>query len=69
MEKTFDTKFGEVTLRGAMIDTDGTNLSDGIEVKIEGKLISEVLDRTFCSVEDMTVKEVEEFVEENCDTI
>ncbi len=53
MEKTWDTPLGEVTLRGAMIDTNGTDLAEGIEVKIDGKLIGEVLDKTFSEVEDM----------------
>jgi hypothetical protein len=67
MEKTFNTKFGEVTLRGAMIDTDGTNLADGVEIKIDGKLEGETLDMTFGEVEDMSIEEVEKFVEEHCE--
>lgn len=67
MEKTWDTALGNVTLRGAMIDIDGTNLADGIEVIIDNKLVKEVLYQTFGMVEDMTVEEVEHFVEENCD--
>lgn len=62
MEKTFDTNLGKVTLRGAMIDTDGTNLADGIEVKIDNKLIGEVLDTTFGEVEDFNDDEAELFV-------
>jgi hypothetical protein len=67
MEKTWNTNLGEVTLRGAMIDTDGTNLADGIEVKVDGKLVGEVLDMTFSQVEDMTDDEVELFVVAHCD--
>lgn len=67
MEKTFETKFGEVSLRGAMIDTDGTNLVDGVEIKLEGKLIGEATGVTFGQVEDMEIEEVENFVEEHCD--
>jgi len=68
-QTTTDTKFGEVTLRGAMIDTDGTNLADGIEIKIDGELKAEVLDITFSQVEDFTVEEIESFVEEHVDDI
>ena len=62
MEKTFNTKYGEVSLRGAMIDTNGTDLVDGIEVKIDGEFIGEILNETFNQVEDFTEKEVEEFL-------
>jgi coenzyme F420-reducing hydrogenase beta subunit len=67
MKKDWDTTFGKVSLRGAMIDTDGTNLVEGVEIKVEGKLVAEVLNMTFGQVEDFTQKEVEKFVEENCD--
>jgi hypothetical protein len=66
MEKTFDTKFGEVTLRHAMIDTDGTNLADGIEIKIDGELVAEVLDQHL-DLDEITIEEVEEFVNSNCE--
>lgn len=65
MEKTFETKFGEITLRDVMIDTDGTNLESGIEVKLDGEVIGELIDLEFD--EDTTVEEVEEMVEANCD--
>lgn len=67
MQKTFDTAFGEVTLRSAMIDINGTDLLDAIEIKLDGILIGEVLNMTFGEVEDMAVEEVENFVEEHCD--
>ena len=67
MEKTAETKFGTVTLRGAMIDTDGTNLADGIEIKIDGILVNEVIGVTFGEVEDMSDEEVEDFVDRHCD--
>ena len=67
MEKTFDTAFGEVTLRGAMIDINGTDLVSGVEIKLDGELIAEVLGASFYHVKDMTIEEVEEFVEKHCD--
>lgn len=66
MEKTFETKYGEVILRNAMIDVDGTNLVDGVEVKVDGHLVGEILD-SHLDFEEMTIKEVETLVETNCD--
>jgi hypothetical protein len=63
MEKTFSTKFGEISLRGAMIDVNGTDLVEGVEIKLEGELVGEVLGRCFSEVEDMSIKQVEKFVE------
>jgi len=42
MKKTFETSHGKVQVRDAMIDTDGTNLEEGVEVKLDGKLITEI---------------------------
>lgn len=64
MEKTWDTdEFGEVTLRGAMLDTNGTDLVDGIEILIDGELRGEIQEMSFSRVEDLTVDEVEELIE------
>ncbi len=65
MEKTFDTKFGEISLRTAIFETDSTNLEEGVEIKLDGKLIGEAFG--WRDVEEMTVKEVEAFVEKHCD--
>ncbi len=65
MEKTFNTKYGEVLLRTAMLETDGTNLADGIEIKIDGKLSGEVFRRI--DIEEMSLEEVEELVKNNCE--
>ena len=62
MEKKFDTVYGEVKLRKAMIDTDGTNLADGIEIKINDKLKGEVLDMHI-DLDEMTDEDAEVFVE------
>lgn len=67
MQKTFDTAIGEVTLRGAMIDINGTDLVSGVEIKLDGELIGEVLGVSFYQVEDMSTKEVEAFVKKHCD--
>lgn len=66
MEKTFETKYGEVILRNAMIDINGTDLVDGVEVKVDGHLVGEIID-SHLDFEEMTIKEVETLVETNCD--
>lgn len=66
MEKTFYTIYGKVKLRKAMIDTDGTNLADGIEIKVNGKLKAEVLDINV-DFEEMTDEDAEVFVETHVD--
>ena len=63
MEKTFKTKFGKISLRTAMLETDGTNLEEGVEIKLDGKLIGEAFG--WRNVEGMTVEEAEEFLENN----
>jgi len=64
MEKTFNTKFGEILLRNAMIDTNGTDLADGIEIKLDDELVGEVINYSFDFMdEDTTLEEVEDFVE------
>lgn len=63
MTKTFTTKHGEVTVQGAMIDTNGTDLVDGVEIKLDGELIGELTDTTFSYVEDYEVEEIEAIVE------
>lgn len=61
MEKIFETKFGEITLRTAMLDINGTDLVSGIEIKLDGKLIGEIFG--FLDVEELTIEEVEELYE------
>ena len=68
MTKTFDTnKVGEVTLRGAIIDTDRTNLPDCIEILIDENVVGEVYGFCFSDVEDFTIEQVEDFVMEYAD--
>ncbi len=64
MTQTFDTNFGEVEVRNIMIDLDGTNLEEGIEITVPNvKQPIEIYG--YRSVEDMTVNEVEELLEDN----
>jgi len=67
MERIVETKFGKITLRGAMIGTDGTNLSDAVEIKLDDELIGEAIGYTFSYVSDMDVEQVEEFVKDHCE--
>lgn len=66
MEKTWQTALGEVTLRGAMLDVNGTDLCDGVEIKLDGNLIGETTKITFSDIEDWDEDQVELFVEDNC---
>ena len=69
MEKKFDTVFGELTVRGAMLDVNGTDLCDGVEFKIDGELVGETTSVTFSEVKDMNDNEIEELVETHCDGV
>ena len=57
MTKTFNCTYGEVTVRTAMFDTDGTNLEEGIEVKGDEIGLIEVYG--YYDVNEMTNEDVE----------
>jgi len=57
MTKIFNTKHGEVTVRTAMFDTDGTSLEEGIEVKGDEIGLIEVYGHH--DIEEMTEEDVE----------
>lgn len=61
-EKIYETDFGTVIVRNAMLDIDGTNLDDGVEIKNElnGVLIELQGHR---DVEDFSADELEELIE------
>lgn len=63
-EITFNTKHGEVSIRTAVFDTDGTNLQDGVEIKIDNELVKELYGQHVYQFEDMSVEEIEKFLEE-----
>ena len=69
MIRTLETKFGEITLRSAMFDIDGTNLEEGIEIKLEGELIGEVIGGDIYEVEEMSTDDVEAFVMKYSDRV
>lgn len=61
MEKTFDTAYGEVTVRNAMLDPDGTNLEEGIEIKGEEIGLIEIYG--YRDIDEMSAEEVEEIID------
>ena len=65
MIQTFEnTKFGEVTVRNIVIDVDGTNLEEGINISVIGsEEYVELLG--YQDIEDMTNEDVEEILFEN----
>ena len=58
-----ETSFGEVELRNVMIDTDGTNLVEGIE--IEGDEIDTIEVYGYYDIDELSVEEIEELIEDN----
>lgn len=63
MEKTFETSQGEVTVRNAMFDIDGTNLEEGLEIKGEEIGLIEVFG--YRDIDGLTVDDVEKLIEDN----
>ena len=63
MMNTFNCAYGDVVVRNAMFDIDGTNLEEGIEIKGEEIGLIEVYG--YRDVSDLTVDEVEELIEKN----
>ena len=61
-EKIYETDFGAVVVRNAMLDLDGTTLDDGVEIKNElnGVLIEL---QGYRDVEEFTLDELEELIE------
>lgn len=64
MEFIIETSMGEVTFRTAIIDVNGTDLVEGIEVLIDGTLEKELFGYRLFYFEEMSLEEVEEFLRE-----
>ena len=60
MKKTFETIFGNVTVRNAMFDVDGTTLEEGIELKEEDGELHELFG--YRNIDELTIKEVEKII-------
>lgn len=64
MEKIFDTSYGSVTVRNAMLELeDNTTLVDGIEISGESIELVEIY--KWYDVDELTANEVEELINEN----
>ena len=64
MTKNFDTEtYGNVSVRNAMIDIDGTNLVEGIEISIGVSEMVEVAG--YHDLDELTADEVENLIIEN----
>jgi hypothetical protein len=64
MTRNFETEeYGNVSVRNAMLDVDGTNLVEGIEIRIGVSKIVEV--QGYHDLEELSVEEVEVLILEN----
>lgn len=64
MEVIKETFYGTVKFSVAVFDTDGTNLQDGVEVRVDDSLVGELPGEHLNKFEDMSEKDVEKFLEE-----
>lgn len=64
MEKTFVTDYGNVSVRTAVFDLDGTTLLDGIEVKSLDNSFYTIEIYGYHDIEEMTVDDVERIIEQ-----
>lgn len=60
MENKLDTTYGEVKIRNAMIDTNGTDLVDGIEISGDFETITLL---GYRNVESFNKNEIESLIE------
>lgn len=58
-----ETKYGNVKLRVVMIDINGTDLCEGVEVKLDDELIGEGFNLQLDNIDELSVEEVEKIVE------
>jgi hypothetical protein len=64
MKKTFDTSFGKVKVSFAMIDTNGTDLCEGVDFNLDGKFIGDAVGLT---LDEINKDNIEELLEQYCD--
>ena len=67
MELKFDTCIGEVTIRTSMLNTGRHDLVEGVEVKVNGKLVGELRERSADEFEGLSDIEIEDFVLDHFD--
>lgn len=63
MNAKIDTIFGDAVVNDVMIDTDGTNLADGVEIKINGVVIAEIIGKTAEELKKLPVQEFEDLID------
>lgn len=64
MTKTFDTIYGEATVRNAMLEeNDNTTLTDGIEIKVDGIELIEIYE--YYNIEQLTQSQIELLIKLN----
>lgn len=59
MKRTFETSCGLVSVRDAMLDQDGTNLEEGVEVRLDGELLAGTVG---ISVSELNQDNIEVFI-------
>lgn len=64
MKVTKETFHGTVEFSTAVFDLDGTNLEEGVEVRINDELVGELVGESLSRFEEMSDEEVEKFVED-----
>jgi len=64
MKVTKETFYGTVEFSTAVFDLDGTNLEEGVEVRINDELVGELVGESLSRFEEMSDEEVEKFVED-----
>jgi len=65
MTRTFEnTSFGDVEVRNVMIDLDGTNLEEGLEITVDN-VEKPIEVYGYYDVEEMTTDELEDLLEDN----
>lgn len=63
-EKIFDTSQGQVRVSFAMIDTDGTNLSEGVDFNLDGKFVGDAIG---LNLREINEGNIEDLLAEHCD--
>jgi hypothetical protein len=60
-----ETKWGKIIIRDVVFDMDGTNLEDGLDIRLDGEVVGKAIGLTSRNFENMN--ELEEFIEEHAE--
>jgi hypothetical protein len=58
MKKKFKTKFGNAVVSFAMIDTDGTNLEEGVDFNVDDKFVGDAIGLSLDNVNENNIEEL-----------